>query len=375
MYKLALRMLLRDTGKYLSLVVGLSFATLLIAQQGSIFLGLLKRSTGPLQNVGQPDLWVADPHTSYIFELRALSDRDLSRVRSVPGLAWAEPFITSWATVELPDGRYKRAQILGVDRSTLVGQPPEVTRGTLDDLRAPGAVFVEESSRSKLSNIGVGDVLKLNDKRAVVVGFCRAKLGFESNAVIYTTYDNAIRFTPVGRDSISFVLVKAKPGVAPKALAAEITRATGLGAWTPQELSWITVKFILRETGIGINFGITVLLGFIVGLAVVAAIFYQFTLENLRHFAVLKAMGARTPALVRMVLLQAMTVGVIGFGIGTGAASLFSLLGRKPGSELAPIFPPWLLLASAGAMLVCICLGSLLSLRKVIRLEPAIVFK
>lgn len=375
MLRLALRMLTRDTGKYIALVVGLSFATLLISQQGAIFLGLLKRSTGALQNIGQPDLWVTDPYLRFIEEARPMSDRDWDRVRAVPGVAWAEPFFSSRATVELPSGAYKTAQMIGIDRSTMVGQPPEVTAGSLEDLRAPDAIMVDESSRDKLGDCQIGDTLRLNDKRAVVVGFCRIKLGFESNAVIYTTYDNALRFTPVGRERITFIFVKVQEGRAVADVARDIKDQTGLAALTRDEMSWRTIDFILNETGIGINFGITVLLGFVVGLAVTAAIFYQFTLENLRHFAVLKALGARNGKLVLMVLAQALTVGVIGFGIGVGITSMFSLMGRKPGAELSPFFPPQLLAVCAVGMFICICFGSLLSIRKVVALEPGIVFK
>lgn len=368
-------MLTRDTGKYLALVVGLTFATLLITQQGSIFLGLIKRSTGVLQNVGQPDLWVCDPRVQTVLEIRNMSDRDFARVRTVPGVGWAEPFFSTRAVVELTDGSYKTAQLIGVDRSTLIGQPPEMVEGRLEDLRAPDAILVDDSSRRRLAHPKVGDTLKLNDKRAVVVGFCRAKLGFDSNAMLYTTYDNARRFTPLGRDQIPYILVKVQPGAEVSAVAASIRERTGLGAWTRNEMEWLSTKFILTQTGIGINFGTTVLLGFIVGLAVTAAIFYQFTLENLKHFAVLKAMGTRTSVLVRMVMLQAITVGAIGFGIGAGLAGLFSLQGRRPGAELAPYLPWQLLLVCLAGMLVCITVGSLLSIRKVIRLEPAVVFK
>jgi putative ABC transport system permease protein len=277
--------------------------------------------------------------------------------------------------VELPDGSFKTAQIIGIDRSTLIGQPPTITQGRIEDLRAPDAVFVDESSRARLANVKVGDTLKLNDRRAIVVGFCQVRLGFESNAVIYTTYDNAVRFTPVGRENIPFILAKAHPGVDPLALAKHVTARTGLGAFTSDQMRRRTIDFILKETGIGINFGITVVLGFVVGLAVVTAIFYQFTLENLRYFAVLKAMGTRSRTLVRMVMLQALVVGLIGFGIGIGLVGAFALTGRKPGAELSPYFPWQLLLLALAAILTCICMGSVLSLRRVIKLEPAIVFK
>jgi putative ABC transport system permease protein len=375
MLRVALKMLFGDRAKFAALAIGLSFAVFLIAQQGSIFLGLLLRATGFLQNISQPQLWVADHDTRYIGEIRAMNEEDLLRVRSVRGVAWAEPLFSTRATAELPDGNFKTGQLLGIDRNTLIGQPPQMTEGNIKDLRLPDAVVVEENSRPKLGNINIGDTLKLNDRRAVVVGFCRARLGFESNALIYTTYNNALSFVPTGRDRLSFMMVGVKDGAEREAVAERINNIAGIAAFTPEQMRWRTIMFILKETGIGINFGITVSLGFIVGLVVAAATFYQFTLENLRYFAVLKAMGAKHWMLVKMILLQAMSVGLIGYGIGVGAAGVFSLFGRTPGSELATFFPWQLMVGALVAMIICVSAGSLLSLRRVLALEPAIVFK
>jgi len=375
MWRIALAMLLGDRPKYLALVVGLSFAVLLISQQGAIFLGLLIRATGPLQNVTQPDLWVADPFVRWVSETRPLSDSDLFRVRSVRGVQWAEPFFNARVTCDLPSGGQRFVNLVGVDRTTLVGQPPEVTEGRLEDLKIDGAVFVEESARAKLENVRIGDQLKLNDRRAVVVGFCRAKSGFDSPALLYTTYEQAVTFVPLGRNAMTFILVKVKPGEDVKEVQRRIGELPDIAAFTTDEMRAKTVDFILNETGIGINFGITVLLGVIIGLAVSSAIFYQFTLENSKNCAVLKAMGAKRPALIGMVLLQAVWVGCIGFGCGVGLTGLFALLSRKPGVELAVLFPAWLFAASFVGMILCISVGSLLSLQRVLRLEPAVVFK
>jgi putative ABC transport system permease protein len=375
MLSVALKMLLGDRSKYLSLVLGLAFAVLLITQQGSIFFGLMLRATGPLQNISQADLWVADPYVKWVSETRNLGDEDLQRVRSVPGVAWAEPFFNARAVAELPSGNFRSVNIVGVSRNTMVGRPPEMLEGSLADLRSADAVILEESARAKLEHPVIGTELKLNDRRAVVVGFARAKTGFDSPALIYTTFENAVTYVPLGRKSLSYVLVGLKPGVDLVAVQREIGKLPDLVALTPDEMRWRTVAFIMRETGIGINFGITVFLGFIVGLVVSAAIFYQFTIDNLRNFAVLKAMGARRFTLIGMILLQALVVGCVGFGIGVGGAGIFSLLGRKPGAELAVYFPWQLMIIALFAMILCVSIGSLLSLSRVLRLEPAVVFK
>lgn len=374
MIHVAMRMLFGDRTKYITLVMGLAFAALLMNQQGAIFLGLLTQATGPLQNVTQPDLWVVDPGIQWVAEYRSLSDEKLSRVRSVPGVAWAEPFYNGYAVAELSNGEFKRCQVLGIPRTTLAGQPPSMVEGRLEDLWMPDAIIIEEQSAKLMNAAKVGDVLKINERRAVVVGLCKARRGFESNSIIYTTFENAVRFSPVGRDRISYILVKCNDALQVEDVKKAISGLGDVTALTTAEFRSRSIAFIVVATGIGVNFGITIALGFVVGLLLSASIFYQFTVENIRHFAVLKALGARTRTLVAMVLIQATIVGVIGFGIGAGAAGAFTITTRKLESELSAYLPWQLLLGSFGATLLTIGLGSLLSIRRVIKVPPGLVF-
>ena len=374
MFRIALRMLFGDRTKYVTLVLGLAFAALLMNQQGAIFLGLLRLATGPLQNVTQNDLWVTDPDTPWIAEFRALPDQKLARVRSVAGVAWAEPFFNGIAVCELASGTFKRVQIIGISRSTLAGGPPEMIEGRIEDLWIPDAIVVERKSLERLGGAKVGDVLKINDRRAVIVGVCKAKLGFEGNAVIYTTFDNATRFTPTGRERISYVLVKVKDGIPVQTVKEAIKALGDVDAFTSDDFRLKTKAFIVVATGIGINFAVTIVLGLVVGLLLSASIFYQFTVENLRYFAVLKAMGARTPTLTGMILIQAIVVGVIGFGIGGGVAGMFAMVLNKAESELQAEFPWWLYVGSFVATIITIMLASLISVRRVVGVSPGQVF-
>ncbi len=374
MFRIALQILFGDRTKYLTLVFSLAFAALLMNQQGAIFLGLLTQATGPLQNVTQPDLWVMDPGTTWVAEYRALSDQKLSRVRSVAGVEWAEPFFTAYSVTELRSGEFKRLQIIGISRTTLVGRPPEMVEGRVEDLWIPDAIVVEEGSREKLGGVALGEAVKINDQRAVIVGFCKARLGFESNAIIYTTFENAVKYSPAGRQKISYILVKAKPGADLGDIKRRINALGDVVAYTPSEFRNLSVSFIMVATGIGVNFGITILLGFLVGLFLSASVFYQFTSEHIRHFGVLKALGASTPRLVGMVVLQAVVVGVIGYGVGVGLAGAFTIVSKKIQSELSAIYPWQLMVGSLGATLLTILIGSVLSIRRVIKVEPAVVF-
>ena len=94
----------------------------------------------------------------------------------------------------------------------------------------------------------------------------------------------------------------------------------------------------------------------------------------MRHFGTLKAMGATNPALLRMILFQAALVGGIGYGLGVGTASAWGTL--LTGRTQISFRLPWELLVVTGAAVLVICLASAaLSIRKVMKLEPAVVFR
>jgi len=384
-YRIALKMLVGDRGKYLGIIMGLTFASLLITQQSSIFTGLMTRTYGAITDLSQPDIWVMDPKVLFIDDIKPLQDTELFRVRGVEGVDWAVPLYKGLLKARLDDGNFQICNIFGLDDATLIGGPPQMIQGNLSDLRRQDAIIVNDvGAKTRLAKrpkerggkpipLQIGDTLEINDRRAVVVGICKVSRTFQSQPVIYTTYSRATLFAPRERKLLSFVLVKARQGEDLKALCGRIKRTTGLAAYTAQEFKDLTYNYYMKYTGIPINFGIAVALGFIIGTAIAGQTFYSFTLENLRYFGTLKAMGATNGILLRMILLQALMVGALGYGLGVGGASLFGYLLR--GTELSFRLTRELLYVSAGAIMIIIIFSALISIHKVMRLEPAIVFK
>jgi putative ABC transport system permease protein len=382
---IALKMLMGDRGKYLGIVMGLTFASLIMTQQPAIFVGLMARSFSFITDVGLPDIWVMDPKVQFVDDIKPLQDTELYRVRGIRGVDWAMPLYKGLIKARLSNGNFQTCNVIGLDDATLIGGPPVMLQGKLDDLRRSDGVIVDiDGAREKLAKpspvpggpsvpLEVGDMLELNDHRAIVVGIAKTTRTFQSQPVVYTTYSRAMQYAPRERKLLSFVLVKAKPGEDIPALTRRIRETTGLAAHTQAEFKKLTVDYFLKNTGIPINFGIAVGLGFIVGAAIAGQTFYNFTLENLRQFGVMKAMGASNGTLLRMILLQASLVGSIGYGLGVGLTSLFGWAMRD--SILAFKFP-WQLLVFSGSGVTLICIfAALISIRKVIKLEPAIVFK
>jgi putative ABC transport system permease protein len=385
MYAIALKMLMGDRGKYLGIIMGLTFASLLITQQSSIFTGLMTRTYGAITDLSQPDIWVMDPKVQFIDDIKPLQDTELYRIRGIPGVEWAVPLYKGLLKVRLENGNFQICNVLGLDDATLIGGPPYMIEGKLSDLRMQDAIIVNDvGANTRLSKpprvpggkrepLKIGDTLEINDHRAVVVGICRVSRTFQSQPVIFTTYNRATTYAPRERKLLSFVLVKAKAGEDLQSTCNRIKEGTGLGVYTAQQFKDLTYDFFMKNTGIPINFGIAVALGFLIGTAIAGQTFYNFTLENLRYFGTLKAMGATNAILLRMIILQALVVGAIGYGMGVGGASLFGYLMR--GTELAFRLTLDLLYVSAGAIIVIIVFSALISIRKVMGLEPAIVFK
>jgi putative ABC transport system permease protein len=259
----------------------------------------------------------------------------------------------------------------------MVGAPQTVVAGSLEDLRRPDAVMMDSAGCKQLwpdDPLRLGRVFEMNDRRAVLVGVCEASRTFQTFPVVYTRYTQAERFVPQERKVMSFVLVKARPGVSPVELCRRITEQTELKAVTRQEFIDMTFRYFMRETGIPINFGITVILGFVVGTAVAGQTFYLFTLENLTQFGALKAMGATNLRIVGMVLLQALLVGTIGYAIGVGLAAGFGLVATN-NTKLAFRMEWWILAGTLASVVLIIVLSSVLSIRRVLVVEPAIVFR
>jgi putative ABC transport system permease protein len=373
---LALKMLTGDRAKYLAIVAGIAFAALLIAQQSAIFCGLMRRTVGQLRDVVDADIWVMDPSVEYVDEIKPIKEDHLYQVQGVPGVAWAVRFCKGQARMKLFNGMYQQAIVLGLDDATLVGAPRNLLIGSLADLKTPDAVLMDEAGYHYLwpgEPLRVGRTFEMNDHRAVLVGVCKANRTFQTFPILYTRYDLALQYVPQERRILPFVLVKAQPGTIVSEVCERISQQTGLAAVPRQEFGWKTVRYYMRRTGIPINFGLTVGLGFLVGCAIAGQTFYTFVLENVNQFGSLKAMGVTNTRLVGMVLFQAFIVAVLGYSLGIGAASLFGLLTQN--TEIS-FFMPWQIsVITAVAVLLIAALASLVSIRPVLALEPAVVFR
>ena len=381
MIRLALKMLIGDRLKYIGLIAGMAFAAMMIAQQASIFIGLAEQTTTFIRDRQNVDLWVMDNQIKFSEDRQPMRDTLLQRVRGVDGVEWAVPMYKDWLKVRLPDGTRTQAIVVGLDDATLIGAPDKMSPETLLKLRQdPGIIVDKRDMPTKLrlaragdAPITIGTNISINDNDALIVDSFSGSTSFFWDPIIYTTFSRATKFAPKERNLMSFVMVRAKAGEDLSTLASRIETATGYKALTRDQFESTTRTYILQSTGILVNFGLAVALGFIVGMISTGQTFFNFTLDNLRYFASLKAMGAANRTLISMVLTQVVAVVVLSFGIGVGIAAAMGAAIRK--SNLA-FEMPWQVPAfTLFALLVIGGLAGVLSLVKVMRLEPGVVFK
>jgi putative ABC transport system permease protein len=376
---IALRMLTGDKVKYYGLIFGIAFSTLLIAQQSTLFVNLMLRASAAVWEVTDADIWVMDAKTQFVDGTLPLPDTDLYRVRGVPGVAWAVPHMKQGAAVRTVEGRLEQVSVIGVDDATLIGLPRVLVSGNLADLNAPDSLFIDLVGARKLFpgvDDPIGREIELNDRRAVIRGVVDANPSFTSGVLLYTRYSNALNYVPGTRNRMSFVLAKAAPGRDTAEVAREIERATGLKARTQREFALDSIGYVAANTGIPINFGITVILGFIVGVAIVGLTFSLFIRDNIKQFGALKAIGVTNAKIRGMVALQAGWIGFIGYAIGIGLATAFIVFGGSNSDTFKGFYTPWpIMVGVAVAVLVMVFATGFLALRRVLRTEPAEVFR
>jgi putative ABC transport system permease protein len=375
---IAIRMLTGDRQKFFGLVFGIAFSTLLITQQLTIFVNLLERGSSGVYNVDAADIWVMDPVSRTTDVSFPMPSTALDRVRSVPGVAWAVPHLRAGASVRTKDGDLEGVSVIGVDDTTLIGLPRDMVEGSRAVLEQPDTVVIDDVGATRMFPEGdspLGERLELNDQRAVVRGIADAMPSFTSQVTLYTTYSQALNYVPGTRNRMSFVLVRSAAGIAPSELVARIETQTGLRARTRDQFAQDGIDFIIENTGIPLNFGITVALGFVVGVAIVGLTFSLFIRDNIKQFGALKAIGVRNGKLARMVAAQAGLVGLIGYGLGILGTVAF-IWGFSSNPTFKGFYIPWQVpLLSLAAVSVIIALTGWLALRNVFKTEPAAVFR
>jgi putative ABC transport system permease protein len=358
MTRVAIKMLLHDRAKYLALVIGIAFSALLISQQSGIFHSVMVTSTRSIREASAADVWVLKPGVESLDESDTMPESYLMRVRSTAGVEWAMPFYQGMAKLRTPLGHNKTVSIVAVDDHSLVGAPVnKMVVGNVKALQKPGAVIMDIPGYMQVfpgQPLQSGLVFELGLKRVEVVGFCQVAPDWTGLPLIYTTRTNTADIMGDPSYPMIAVIVRSQDGYSSKEVAAKITKQTGLSAYPRAELKSRTINWMLQYSGVAENFGITILLGVIIGIIIVGQTFYMFSVENLKQFAALKAIGIGNIRILQMIVLQAVSVGILGYCLGIGVASCFFAIVNPSSGGLRGMFMAPPIFAGTGIFMIIV---------------------
>jgi len=370
---LARRNLFHDRVRLTVTLTGIVFAVVLIVVELGLFVGFTTTTSNLIDHSGA-DLWVTSQHVPYIEQGVAFSERKLYQVRATPGVEKADKVVVAWGEWQHPDGRRESVQVVGIDPDEPFLQPWNLVEGTVDDLKQPDAIILDEMYKKKLGVNGIGQVFEINGHRARVVGFTHGIRTFTTAPYVFTRFKPAQGYARIPEEKTVYILVRISPGENLEQVRAAISsRVTDVEVLTTPEFSRMTRFYWMFTTGAGVAVLLAALLGLVVGFVVVAQTIYATTMDHLKEFGTLKAMGAPNSYVYKVILTQAAISAVIGYVLGM-IVSAFVVQASQHGG--AAILLPWPMAVGMFFLTLLMCTGAaLVSINKVTRLDPAMVFK
>ena len=372
---LARRNLFHDRVRFAVTLTGIVFALVLISIQFGLFLGFMTTTSNNIDR-SKADLWIVFHGVGYFDTGRMFSERKFYEVLSVPGVEQAEKYIQNFAYWKKPDGGVENVQVIGFHPGGGLGEPWNIVEGSVLDVKLEDGVIVDDLYKEKLGVRKIGDRVEIGEHRARVVGFTHGIRSFTTSPFVYTSFKNSLNYTrPEAReDQLAYILVKVAPGFTPdEALKNLRARVKDVDIYTKAEFSRRTRFYWMFTTGAGLAVLTAALMGLIVGVAVVAQTIYAATMDHIREYGTLKAMGATNGYLYRVLIEQAVWSAVLGYGFAMLAAS-FIVQGSEKGGAL--ILMPVAMKIGMLLLAVFMCItAALVSINKVTRLDPAMVFR
>jgi putative ABC transport system permease protein len=372
MARVGLKMMVHDKLKMMGTLMGVFFAVLLSNQQAGTFLGLIHKNTMFIDNAGA-DVWIVPPNTQTFQPAKTIPEVLSKQAQAVAGVAWAKPLLYGGGSVSIPGGGSEAVQIVGTRLPDLKGGPWNMIAGDPSILRQPDTMIFEDGVRDTLGGLNLGSVREIGGRKIQVGGFTWGLLPF-GPAYAFADYDLARLLLHVDVDRTHFILVGVEPGVSPERVRDDLQRAfPEVKVMTRQDFATSTVRFLLVRTPIGITFGTSALFGLIIGFVIVALTTFSAVVDNIREFGTLKAIGATTWDLAKLLLAQSVAYAVLGSILGLAAVTQVANAVRSP--KFGILISPTLAVGTT-VMMVLLCIAaSSFALIRLRKLEPAMVFR
>lgn len=374
MVDLALRMLLHDRMRFFITVAGVAFAVQLILSQVGLFLGLIHNSSVIVRHI-PAELWVTSKNTPNVDFAQAFPETYVNRVRSIPGVARADNLIVTFVNATLPTGATESTVTYALEDFAAWKLPWKMESGEAEALRRGNYLVTDASAVRRIGEFKVGDYREIQGLRMRYVGRSEGAVSFTTTPVSFMDYRLAQQ---LNRDLLAgnttYILVKTESGTDLNALKAEIQKRLPYNdVYTRDEWAERSDSYWIQNTGIGLNAFTAVFLGVLVGVVVVAQTLYTSTMDHLKEFGTVKAIGGSNADIYWLLGRQATVAAVLGFAFGS-----LMVFGLKPlvsaiGLQLILPAKVWAMVG-VGTLVMCL-LSAGLSFRKVAGIDPGLVFR
>jgi len=368
MIRLAWRNLSQNRIRLVISIGGAALALLLILSLDAIFAGVEQRITVYIDNSGA-DIFVAQKDVRNMHMASSwLSDSIKGKARAVPGVAAVVP-IDYLSNMILTGADRNLAFVIGLTEDAEFGGPWKISSGK--SLPGKGEAIIDRNVAEK-SGLGLGDEVEILGEDFDIVGLSEETSSLvNSLAFISMTDFEQLRGNYV---TFSFLLVKVSTGQSPELVAQRLqSQVRDVTAQTQTSFAGQERKVVNDMSTDVIT--IMNLIGFLIGLAVMALTVYTSTLARRAEYGVLKALGARNGQLYRTVLAQALISVVMGFGMGLVITLILSSIVPRLGLSMVMQVSSSSLLKVGSLSLIIAGIAALLPIRQIAGLDPAMVFR
>ena len=373
MVSIARRNLFHDKTRLIITIVGVIFAVVLMTVQIGVYIGFVGSASQLIDN-SPADLWITSKNTANFDSARPFSENKVNKVRELHDVLWVEKIAQTWGLLKLKNGATETVQIIGFNPGSGIGGPWKMKQGNPKDVKVGNSIIIDESSLRRI-DVKPGDKVEIFDTQTDIVGLSEGVRSFTTYPIAFTSYETAKRYSRLMRENqTTFILAKLKPGVDAEQFVEKLReRMSGVDIYTKQEFSNKTRLYWSLQTGIGIGIGITVFLGFIVGTIIVGQTIYSSTMEHIREFGTLKAIGATNLDIYKIIFEQALINACIGYALGFILTLITKNLYNRFRVNL--ILTPELIIVMFFITVFMCLLSSFISIQKVAKVDPVIVFK
>lgn len=378
MLRLAAKNLLHDKLKLATAVAGVVFASVLMNLQVGMLTGFADTITAIVAR-SPGDLWIMQEGTKNLEMVMGLPEQRHYQALATEGVAWSSRLIIDFTAWKTPAGQFEQVVVVGVDPDRPVGLPWRMSEGAVDGLWTEGGVICDALERERLGGgrpVNVGDQVEIRGHRARIVGFSKDVRSFTTTPFVFTSLAHARDYAHGldARTQVKYVVVGVAPGHDVEEVRARLrSRLPEVEVLTKWEFMARSVRYWLLGTGAGVMAILAAVLGLLVGGAIVGQAIYSQTMEKFREYGTFKALGGTNRELAGVILAQSLMTSLLGFLIGLAASMVAAHFANE--GMLLILMPPGVIVG-LGVVTVLMCAAATFgSVLRVVRLEPAIVFK